>query len=113
MGSIRGFFRVIGIVWLVAILAIGIGGTYLEHHPEAAAGFALGAMNVDRDAGPIEQARQFGEGAAVGHALAAERRFAEKSREPKSVAEQWSRDRAEDEADQARRDQLRDRYSGY
>ena len=54
-----------GVIWLVAILAIGIGGTYLEHNPDAAAAFALGTTNVDPKAGVFKQAGQLAQGVAA------------------------------------------------
>jgi len=60
----RTVFKVIGVIWLVAILVIGIGGTYLQHNPEAAAAFAIGTGNVDPKAGVFKQAGQLAQGVA-------------------------------------------------
>jgi len=65
MNPVRTIFKVIGVIWLVAILAIGIGGTYLEHNPDAAAAFALGTTNVDPKAGVFKQAGQLAQGVAA------------------------------------------------
>lgn len=67
MKSVRTVFRLVGAVWLVAVIAIGIGGTYLQNDPEAAAVYALGTMNVDRDANLIDQAGQLAEGMSAAH----------------------------------------------
>lgn len=67
MNPVRTIFKVIGVVWLIAILAIGIGGAYLQHNPEAAAAYALGTMNVDPKAGVFRQAGQLAEGVAEAH----------------------------------------------
>lgn len=65
MNSVRLVFKLVGAVWLIAVLAIGIGGTWLERNPEAAGAYALGAMNVDPKANPLKQAGQLAEGAAM------------------------------------------------
>lgn len=67
MIPVRTIFKVIGAVWLIAILVIGIGGTYLQHNPEAAAAFALGTMNVDPKAGVFQQAGQLAKGVSEAH----------------------------------------------
>lgn len=67
MNPVRTIFKVIGAVWLIAILAIGVGGTYLEHNPEAAAAYALGTMNVDPKAGVFQQAGQLAKGVSAAH----------------------------------------------
>ena len=64
MNPVRTIFKVIGAVWLIGILAIGIGGTYLQNNPEAAAAFALGTMNVDPKDNVLRQAGQLVEGVA-------------------------------------------------
>jgi hypothetical protein len=65
MNPVRTFFKIIGVVWIIAILAIGIGGTYLEHNPEAAGAYALGTMNVDPKANLFKQAGQLAEGVSA------------------------------------------------
>lgn len=67
MNSIRTIFKLIGAVWLIAILVIGIGGTWLGRNPEAAAVYALGTMNVDPKAGVVGQAGQLAQGVAAAH----------------------------------------------
>lgn len=58
MNSIRILFKVIGAVLVIGMVAIGIGGTYLERNPEEAAAYAVATMGVDRDAGMLDQAGQ-------------------------------------------------------
>jgi hypothetical protein len=67
MNPVRTIFKVIGAVWIIGILVVGIGGTYLQHNPEAAAAFALGTMNVDPKDNVIKQAGQLAEGVAEAH----------------------------------------------
>ena len=78
MNPVRTIFKVIGAVWIIAILAIGIGGTYLQRNPEAAAAYALGTMNVDQKAGVLKQAGQLVEGVAEAQEGLAEMREMER-----------------------------------
>ena len=64
MNPVRTIFKVIGAVWIIGILVVGIGGTYMQHNPEAAAAFALGTMNVDPKDNVLRQAGQLVEGVA-------------------------------------------------
>ena len=96
MSGIKNVFRLIGLLWLVGVIAIGIGGTWLEHHPESAVKVALAASDDPRVAvamAAIDATASFRDS---DHAQAPAK--------AKTVAEQWSRDRAEDEAAQARRE---------
>jgi hypothetical protein len=88
MNPVRALFKVIGVIWLVAILVIGIGGTYLERNPDAAAAFALGTTNVDPKAGVFKQAGQLAQGvAAAREGLEEMREASEQSRYGRGSAE--------------------------
>jgi hypothetical protein len=80
MNPVRKIFKVIGAIWLIAILVIGIGGTYLQRNPDAAAAYALGTMNVDPKAGVFKQAGQLAEGVETAREGIAEMRAVEKYR---------------------------------
>lgn len=88
MKPVRTIFKVIGAMWIVAVLAIGIGGTYLQHNPEAAAAYALGTMNVDPKANVVKQAGQLADGISAAHEGLEELREAERDhRTDKNLAE--------------------------
>ena len=88
MNPVRTIFKIIGAVWIIAILAIGIGGTYLEHNPEAAGAYALGTMNVDPKANLFRQAGQLAQGvAAAREGIAAMREAGEDRQGGKGSAE--------------------------
>lgn len=80
MNSVRFVFKLIGAAWLIAVLAIGIGGAWLQRNPEAAGAYALGAMNVDPKANPLRQAGQMAEGVALARDGLAAVRDLERSR---------------------------------
>lgn len=77
MNIVRIVFGVVGIVWLVGVMAFGAGMSWLQHDPEAAAGVALGAMAVDGDAGVMENAQAFAGGYSAGSGLVAAAQEAE------------------------------------
>lgn len=76
-GFFSAIFRGAALIWLLAILAIGVGGSYLTHNPDAAAGVALGAATLDSRAGVLENAETFGSGYSAGSELIGELRNAE------------------------------------
>jgi hypothetical protein len=80
MNSVRTIFKLIGAIWLIAVLAIGFGGAWLQHNPEAAGAYALGAMNVDPQANPLRQAGQMAEGVSMAREGLAAMRGLERSR---------------------------------
>jgi hypothetical protein len=69
MKYVRLFFGLIGVVWLIGIMAFGAGTSWLMHDPDAAAGVALGAIAVDADAGVMDNARGFAGGFSAGRDL--------------------------------------------
>ena len=103
----RTVFKVIGVIWLVAILVIGIGGTYLERNPEAAAAFALGTTNVDPKAGVFKQAGQLAQG------VAAAREGLEEMREADKQSRSVSSIRSSPALSEARRKYAEARAAGY
>ena len=66
MRVIRTFYRAIGMVYFLAILAIGAAGTYFQYSDRAQMGYLFGWMNVDPKASVVEQAQQFAQGYSDG-----------------------------------------------
>ncbi len=55
--------QAVAAVWLLFMLMIGIGGTYLEHNPASGLAAVGGFVFVDPEAGVFTQAGQFINGA--------------------------------------------------
>ena len=79
---IKRTVQALAALWLLFMLFIGIGGTYLEHNPESGLAALGGFVSVDPEAGVFTQAGQFINGAA---------------KTPKMVAD-LKREEAEDKA---------------
>ncbi len=66
MQALRSIKLIIGITVSLAVLAWiligGVGGAYLSSNPDKAAAYAFGSMNVDPNAGFLEQAGQMIQG---------------------------------------------------
>lgn len=77
MKIVRIVFGLIGAAWLIGVMALGLGTTWIQHDPETAAGVALGAMAVDGNASVSENASAFAGGYRAGKDLAATARSAE------------------------------------
>lgn len=108
VNSIRILFKVIGAVFVIGMIAIGIGGTYLERNPEEAAAYAVATMGVDRDAGMLDQAGQmidnYGDARrAIADAEIAESEYRVRQAQRAVTAEGWSEESAtgHDWSDQA------------
>ena len=56
--------QAVAAIWLLFMLFIGIGGTYLEHNPASGLAALGGFAFVDPEAGVFTQAGQFFNGAA-------------------------------------------------
>ena len=77
MKAVRIFFMVLGAVWVIGVIAIGMGGTYLQHNPEKAIAYAAAAASVDRDAPLIDQAGEMADNYGNAHALIQDAQSAE------------------------------------
>ena len=108
VNSIRILFKVIGAVFVIGMIAIGIGGTYLERNPEEAAAYAVATMGVDSDAGMLDQAGQmidnYGDARRViADAKSAESEYRVRRAQRAATAEGWGEESAtrQDWSDQA------------
>lgn len=92
----RRVFQAIGIIWLVAVVTIGVGGTWLTHNDDTVAIAVLGAAaNYDPDASTLEQAKNIVGGYSSGKALVAEQAaLAERRRADREQARQRRIDKA-------------------
>ena len=81
MQVIRWIFGGVAMLWLLGVLVIGVGTTWLTHNPEDAAAIAVGAASVDGDASFGTQAGQFGAGVRDGHAMIEAAQASEMKRE--------------------------------
>jgi hypothetical protein len=77
MKIVRIVSGLIAAAWLIGVLALGIGGTWLTHDQDAAAGVALGAIAVDGNAGVMENAHSFAGGYNAGSTMSETVRAAE------------------------------------
>jgi hypothetical protein len=81
MKIVRIVSGLIAATWLIGVLALGVGGTWLTHDQDAAAGVALGAIAVDGNAGVMENAHSFAGGYATGSTISETVRSAEAKRD--------------------------------
>lgn len=89
----RTILRRLGYLWLIAVIAVGIVGTWLTHNPQSheAAGRAVAAVAVEA----LSIDPEFG--AAI-EAAAVEGRHGNASKHPPlTVAQQWEQERREEE----------------
>lgn len=97
MKAVRIFFMVLGAIWVIGVIAIGMGGTYLQHNPEEALAYAAATTGVDSNAGLVDQAGQMADNyhdarAMIQEAQSAENDYRARRQREAAAAQGWGGD---------------------
>lgn len=100
-------------LWFIGIMVFGLGATYLQHNPESGVAALLGVTAVDPSANPLEQASQLKQGYSEAKETIGQLKELNdpaEAAQARSVAQQWDRDRRDQELEEQLEAAAYDRY---